>query len=194
MKELIEYIAKALVDYPDDVAITEKDGDLSSVIELKVAKSDLGKVIGKQGRTARAIRTVLERGLDQETRDEPSWKSWNNPVAEEGRPDSASGLLAIRMSETRLVVIGQVAGPFGIKGEIRIRSFAESFDAFERASVLVFDDIPREVLRVRMHKGAALVFVQGIESPEDAAKLAGQFVKIDAENLPPKGEDEYLLV
>jgi uncharacterized protein len=59
MKELIEYIAKALVDNPDEVSIVEKDGELSSVIELKVAKSDLGKVIGKQGRTARAIRTVL---------------------------------------------------------------------------------------------------------------------------------------
>lgn len=59
MKDLIEYIAKALVDEPDEVAITETDGEQSSVLELKVAKSDLGKVIGKQGRTARAIRTVL---------------------------------------------------------------------------------------------------------------------------------------
>jgi uncharacterized protein len=59
MRELIEYIAKALVDNPDEVSTTENDGELSSIIELKVAKSDLGKVIGKQGRTARAIRTVL---------------------------------------------------------------------------------------------------------------------------------------
>lgn len=59
MKDLIEYIAKALVDEPDEVTITETDGEQSSVLELKVAKSDLGKVIGKQGRTARAIRTVL---------------------------------------------------------------------------------------------------------------------------------------
>jgi uncharacterized protein len=59
MKDLIEYIAKALVDNPEEVAITETEGDQSTVLELKVAKSDLGKVIGKQGRTARAIRTVL---------------------------------------------------------------------------------------------------------------------------------------
>jgi uncharacterized protein len=59
MKELIAYIAKALVDSPDEVSTTEKEGELSSIIELKVAKADLGKVIGKQGRTARAIRTVL---------------------------------------------------------------------------------------------------------------------------------------
>ncbi|HDH87172.1 MAG: KH domain-containing protein [Deltaproteobacteria bacterium] len=59
MKELIEYIAKVLVDNPDDVSVTELEGKQTSVIELRVAKEDLGKVIGKQGRTARAMRTIL---------------------------------------------------------------------------------------------------------------------------------------
>ena len=59
MKELIDYIAKALVDHPDEVTVTEVEGDQTSVLELKVAKEDLGKVIGKQGRTARAMRTIL---------------------------------------------------------------------------------------------------------------------------------------
>jgi predicted RNA-binding protein YlqC (UPF0109 family) len=59
MKELIEYIAKALVDKPDDVTVKEIEGEQTSVIELKVAKEDLGKIIGKQGRTARAMRTIL---------------------------------------------------------------------------------------------------------------------------------------
>jgi len=59
MKELIDYIAKALVDKPDEVTVTEVEGDQTSVLELKVAKEDLGKVIGKQGRTARAMRTIL---------------------------------------------------------------------------------------------------------------------------------------
>lgn len=59
MKELIEYIAKALVDNPDEVKVTEIEGEVTSVIELRVAKSDLGKVIGKEGRTARAMRTLL---------------------------------------------------------------------------------------------------------------------------------------
>lgn len=58
-KELIEYIAKALVDHPDQVKVTEIEGERTSVIELSVAKEDLGKVIGKQGRTARAIRVIL---------------------------------------------------------------------------------------------------------------------------------------
>ncbi len=59
MKELVEYIAKALVDSPDDVQVSEVVGDQTSVLELKVAKDDLGKVIGKQGRSARAMRTIL---------------------------------------------------------------------------------------------------------------------------------------
>jgi predicted RNA-binding protein YlqC (UPF0109 family) len=59
MKDLIEYIAKALVDHPEEVRVIEVVGEKTSVIELSVAKEDLGKVIGKQGRTARAIRTIL---------------------------------------------------------------------------------------------------------------------------------------
>ena len=59
MKELIAYIAKALVDKPEEVGVTEIEGEQTSVLELKVAKEDLGKVIGKQGRTARAMRTIL---------------------------------------------------------------------------------------------------------------------------------------
>ena len=59
MKDLIAYIAKALVDKPEEVVVTEIRGQQTSVIELKVAKEALGNVIGKQGRTARALRTIL---------------------------------------------------------------------------------------------------------------------------------------
>lgn len=59
MKELVEYIAKSLVDKPDEVQVNEVEGEQVSVLELKVAKDDLGKVIGRQGRTAHAMRTIL---------------------------------------------------------------------------------------------------------------------------------------
>jgi predicted RNA-binding protein YlqC (UPF0109 family) len=59
LKDLVQLIAEALVDQPDQVTVIEIEGEQTSVIELKVAKEDLGKVIGKQGRTARAIRTIL---------------------------------------------------------------------------------------------------------------------------------------
>jgi hypothetical protein len=60
MKELVEVIAKALVDYPDQVVVTETETEKSVVIELRVAQSDMGKVIGKQGRIAKAIRSVVK--------------------------------------------------------------------------------------------------------------------------------------
>ena len=59
MKDLINYIAQALVDHPEQVSVNEVAGDQTSVLELTVAKEDIGKVIGKQGRTARAMRTIL---------------------------------------------------------------------------------------------------------------------------------------
>jgi predicted RNA-binding protein YlqC (UPF0109 family) len=59
MKDLIGYIAKALVDNPEQVKVSEVIGEQTSVIELKVAKEDLGKVIGKMGKTAQAMRTIL---------------------------------------------------------------------------------------------------------------------------------------
>ena len=59
VKEVVEIIARTLVDVPDEVAVREIEGETATVIELRVAPQDLGKVIGKQGRTARAMRTLL---------------------------------------------------------------------------------------------------------------------------------------
>ena len=60
MKELVEAIAKALVDSPDEVVVTERETEKALIVELKVAESDMGKVIGKQGRIAKAIRSVVK--------------------------------------------------------------------------------------------------------------------------------------
>ena len=59
MKDLVELIARALVDNPEEVMVTAIEGNQATVLELKVAKEDLGKIIGKQGRTARSLRTIL---------------------------------------------------------------------------------------------------------------------------------------
>ena len=59
LSDLIGYISKTLVDYPDEVNVTEVAGQQTTVLELRVAKSDLGKIIGKQGKTAHALRTIL---------------------------------------------------------------------------------------------------------------------------------------
>lgn len=68
MKELLENIAKALVDYPDEVFVNEIQNEKSIILELKVAKDDMGKVIGKQGRIAKAIRTVVKAAAVKDSR------------------------------------------------------------------------------------------------------------------------------
>lgn len=68
MKELVEIVAKALVDNPDEVVVTEKTEGNNTVIELHVAASDMGKVIGKQGRIAKSIRTVVKAASSKEDR------------------------------------------------------------------------------------------------------------------------------
>ncbi len=68
MKELVEFIAKALVDYPDQVDVTQVEGEHSIILELRVAPEDMGKVIGKQGRIAKAIRTVVSAAAVKENK------------------------------------------------------------------------------------------------------------------------------
>lgn len=68
MKELLEVIAKSLVDNPEEVVVTETSNERSVLLELKVAQSDMGKVIGKQGRIAKAIRSVVKAAASKEDR------------------------------------------------------------------------------------------------------------------------------
>ncbi|MFZ7121179.1 MAG: KH domain-containing protein [Eubacteriaceae bacterium] len=68
MKELVEILAKSLVDSPDDVVVKEIEGEQSVILELKVAPDDMGKVIGKQGRIAKAIRTVIKAAATKENK------------------------------------------------------------------------------------------------------------------------------
>lgn len=68
MKELVEYLARRLVNEPDAVDVKETQGDTASVLELRVAKDDLGRIIGKQGRTAKAIRTMLNAAASRVNR------------------------------------------------------------------------------------------------------------------------------
>ncbi|MCR5108422.1 MAG: KH domain-containing protein [Lachnospiraceae bacterium] len=68
MKELVEVIAKSLVDHPEEVNVTEKEDSRTIIVELRVAQSDMGKVIGKQGRIAKAIRSVVKAASSKESR------------------------------------------------------------------------------------------------------------------------------
>ena len=68
MRELVLFLAKQLVNHPDDVEVKETQGDTASVLELKVAREDIGRVIGKQGRTAKSIRTILNAAASRTNR------------------------------------------------------------------------------------------------------------------------------
>lgn len=68
MKELVEVIAKALVDSPEEVVVTQKEGNNALIIELQVAQADMGKVIGKQGRIAKSIRSVVKAAASKENK------------------------------------------------------------------------------------------------------------------------------
>lgn len=68
MKELLEVVAKSLVDYPDKVRVNEVAGEQTIVLELRVAEEDMGKVIGKQGRIAKAIRTLIKASAIKENK------------------------------------------------------------------------------------------------------------------------------
>lgn len=68
MKDLVQYLAKALVSQPEAVEVKETQGDTASVVELRVAKEDLGRIIGKQGRTAKSIRTILNAAASKANR------------------------------------------------------------------------------------------------------------------------------
>jgi len=68
MKELVQYLARSLVNHPDAVEVKETEGEAASVLELRVAKEDLGRIIGKQGRTAKSIRTILNAAASRTNR------------------------------------------------------------------------------------------------------------------------------
>ncbi len=95
------------------------------------------------------------------------------------------------MSDSKLIAIGRAVKPFGIKGEVKISPFTESFEAFKNSAVLVFGESPLKVSRIRIHKGAVLAFLEGVDTPEQAKQLSGRLVKTEERNLPPKEEDEY---
>jgi 16S rRNA processing protein RimM len=90
-----------------------------------------------------------------------------------------------------LQVVGQALKPFGVKGEIKIRPFTQSFEIFARSDELVFDQVSFRLVSFRVHRGTVLATLQGIDSVEQAKALCGKLVKTDERNFPPKGEDEF---
>ena len=97
-------------------------------------------------------------------------------------------------SRKRLVVIGKAVKPFGVKGEIKIHAYTESLDVFGKSAVLFFDNAPFAVVKTRVHGGAVLASLEGVDTPESARELVGKLVQTEEDNLPPREEGEYYWV
>ena len=96
-----------------------------------------------------------------------------------------------RRPDQSLIVVGRAVKAFGIKGEIKINPFTESFEVFKRSPALIFGESPHKVSKIRIHKGAVLASLEGVDTREQAEELVGSLVKTEEANLPPKEEGEY---
>src|SRR5216117_2376074 len=170
MKELIEQIAKALVDNPDQVTVRPIEGEQTTVLELRVAQSDLGKVIGKQGRTARSIRTILSAaGMKLK-------KRFTLEILE---------YRFISQSEASYISIARITKTQGLKGEVRIEQLLEDdaiFGSGRRVILSVVRGAEREaeIDFFRRQHGRCIVKFRGIETISDAEKYVGAEIKIPA--------------
>jgi 16S rRNA processing protein RimM len=95
------------------------------------------------------------------------------------------------MASERLVVIGKVLKPFGVKGELKVQLYTVTLEPFQRSDMLVVGEYRFTTQGIRTHKGAVLLSLEGVATPERARELVGCLVKTEERNLPPTGEDEY---
>ena len=127
MRELVEVIAKALVDHPEEVVVTEKEDGKALVIEVKVAESDMGKVIGKQGRIAKAIRSVVKAAAAKED------KKVIVDIAQ------AMSSLSKRSYMEQLLQVGVISSTHGIRGEVKVFPTTDDVKRFKKLKKVILD-------------------------------------------------------
>lgn len=184
MKDFVEFVAKGLVDKPEDVQVVEVEGEQGAVLELRVAKEDLGKVIGQAGPDRPCAPYAARRGLFQG----PSSRHAGNRGVVRGGTAQHPG----RSGRNR-----HARRPHGIRGEIRVNYYADSLELL-RGDVVYLqagNKPPRkmEIDTVRMHQGTPLI--RFVEAPDRTAAefLRGQTLLIPESALPELDEDEVYL-
>ena len=125
MKELVEVIAKSLVENPEEVAVTERQSGKTTVVELKVAPSDMGKVIGKQGRIAKAIRAVVKAAASKEDKESCSGHSVAEKLQDAALKTSCRrGFVLFQFypeeKHGRILQVGVITATHGIHGEVKV--------------------------------------------------------------------------
>ena len=185
MRELVEVIAKALVDHPEEVVVTEKEDGKALVIEVKVAESDMGKVIGKQGRIAKAIRSVVKAAAAKED------KKVIVDIAE------AMSSLSKRSYMEQLLQVGVISSTHGIRGEVKVFPTTDDVKRFKKLKKVILDTgrehLPLEVESVKFFKQFAIVKFKGIDNINDIEKYKGKSLLVDRENAVKLRKDEYFI-
>jgi 16S rRNA processing protein RimM len=204
MKDLVLLIARALVDTPDEVEVEEVSNDRGTILQLSVAKEDIGKVIGKDGRTAQAIRTVLSAASNKGGRrvqlDIVDLASVGaGSLAPIFRVTVMAGSAKPGAAAPRLVALAEIARPHGVKGELKLKLYNADSDLLLEAEEVVIEhtDGEREIARIqsaRRANDALLVRLEGCGDRDEADALRGAKLLLPRDVFPPLDEGEFYVV
>ena len=139
MKELVEVIAKALVDNPDEVVVTETEKESGTFIELKVAPSDMGKVIGKQGRIAKAIRSVVKAAASKE---EKGCCRYTVAIRNCRRIFLRQFFFYKNLEEWKMedtLRVGVISSTHGVRGEVKVYPTTDDVNRFKKLKTVILD-------------------------------------------------------
>ena len=183
MKELLTYVARNLVDHPEQVSVNEIQSDGETILELRVAPEDTGKVIGRQGRIAKEIRTLI-RSVAQ--------RSGKRVSVEMQEIFCSLNPLLRRFStmKQQYLEVGKITNVHGLMGEVRVQPWADSPDFLCRFKTLYVDEThwPIQVERARVHKNMVILKLEGITDVNGALALRNAILYIDRKDADlPEG-------
>ena len=220
MKELVEVIARALVDNPDHVAVTETVKDDEIVLELTVEPSDMGKVIGKQGRIAKAIRSVVKAAASKEDKyvtveiqyllkdrrrvGLTVFFCFQKPMVYEAasriKPDSNIRFLLYDMERQmdNLLRVGVISSTHGVKGEVKVFPTTDDSARFKQLKKVILDtgreQIDLEIEGVKIIKNMVILKFKGYDSIEEIEKYKGKDLLITRDLAVKLGPDENFII
>ena len=178
MKDLVEVIAKALVDHPDEVSVSEKENGRSLTVELHVAPSDMGKVIGKQGRIAKAIRTVVKAAAMEDNK-------------------KVDVVCEMRGYMEERLQVGVIASTHGVHGEVKIFPTTDDVRRFKKLKEVILDTGKEnrilEIESVKFFKQFAILKFRGIDTIDEAEKYRRKSLYVTRENAVRLQKDEYFI-
>ena len=200
MTKLVEAIAKSLVDNPDGVVVSETTGRQGTVIRLKVDPGDMGKVIGKQGRIAKAFRTVVNAAATKENKSDS--RNCEGIAFNDGYRHIFTGTgiyvpIVIIRRKMEKIKIGKIVNAVALKGEVKIYNYSDYKERFEEIEkILVMDGrelIEMKIENIRYQKNMVIAKLGGVDDRTQAEKLKDCDVFITEEDLRILPEDTFYI-